>query len=374
MSKYDHELKHIQQEYLAILKSFPLESDEDFYYHAVSLVDKCELFWMSRRLEMLEILSDLSACAQCFFLSGAIYLDISGNGHYAFGAIGERSIINDPVLRMKNFFISNINSVSDRLKHYFSSAVSDTITVLEQYSDYFIVISTESLLYADADDNLELGEKVYWDVLSSALNYDIRDLETLRNKFPTIGELEKDLGIAAKRFIFSDLHDAEASLGDRVKRWFAENNRMIPMSISNEIDQFFIASKSQIQQTLDILQKSLCFNLFPYIRFEVTLQYFILIAGAFSDDDSIKLRIEYALISNLFDNYVIPENIDEVDFFKHCQLCKEKRIWEIFRNAVFSDGTSFFSINMSDAVRIMTEVYKAEIQDVLSLLEKESGR
>lgn len=135
----------------------------------------------------------------------------------------------------------------------------------------------------------------------------------------------------------------------------------------NEIDQFFIASKSQVQQTLDILQKSLSFNLFPYIRFEVTFQYFVLIAGAFSDDDSIKLRIEYALISYLFDNYVIPENIDEVDFFKHCQLCKEKRIWEIFRNAVFSDGTSFFSINMSNAVRIMTEVYKTEIQDVLSL-------
>lgn len=67
MSKYDYELKHIQQEYLAILKSFPPESDEDFYYHAVSLVDKCELFWMSKRLEMLEILSDLSAKRAMFF-------------------------------------------------------------------------------------------------------------------------------------------------------------------------------------------------------------------------------------------------------------------------------------------------------------------
>lgn len=49
MSKYDYELKHIQQEYLAILKSFPPESDEDFYYHAVSLVDKCRIVCGSKR-------------------------------------------------------------------------------------------------------------------------------------------------------------------------------------------------------------------------------------------------------------------------------------------------------------------------------------
>lgn len=366
MSKYDYELKQIQQQYLSILQSFPLENVEDFYFQAVSLVDKCELFWMSKRLELLEIISSLSSDEQCFLLSGAIYLDLSNNGHYEFGAIGEKNIINDPVLRMKGFFIGNTNNVSDRLRNYFCTAVSDTIMVLKQYSDYFTVISMECMLYANYEETLELGEKVYWDVLSSALNHDVRDLETLHNKFPTIDDLEKALGITVKKFIFCDLHDVEMPLGERLERWFSENNKMINMTIPDKIDQFYIASKSQVQQALDILQKCLCLNLFPFIRFEVTIQYFLLIAVSFTDDDSLKSRIEYAVISYLFSNYILPGNIDKIDFYSYCKLCKVKRIWKIFQKAVFSDGRSILSINMRDAVSIMDKVFKEDIQSVLS--------
>ena len=325
MSKYNNELKNIQRHYLEILHSFSPDAEgEEFYFRAVSLIDKCESFWMSKRIELSVILDDLTDTEQCFLLSGAIYLDIANNGHYDFGAIGERNIINDPILRIKGFFDDCNKNVSIRLKEYFSDAISDTITVLERFGDYFIVISMESLLFADADENNKLAEKVYWDILSNVLNCNVRSIEALRTQFSTIDDLENGLGENAKRFIFSNMQDSDLSLTNRVKKWFNDNNQMKKMKLTNEIDLFFIASIAQIHQAFDILIKCSMFNLFPFIRFDVSFQYFVLLAEAFSDDDSLKRRIEYAIVCYLFVHYIIPENVYETDFFKYCNLCKER--------------------------------------------------
>lgn len=99
MFRYENEIKRIQNEYLEILQEFNSpNNNEEFYFHAVSLVDKCSMFWASNQMEILELLCDLTRCEKCFLLSGAIYLGIEGNGHYEFGAIGDRNIINDPII------------------------------------------------------------------------------------------------------------------------------------------------------------------------------------------------------------------------------------------------------------------------------------
>ena len=367
MSKYEQELRCIQQQYLSILKTFPSDIDiEDYYYRTVSFIDQCEAFWMSKRLELSEILTDLSENEQCFLLSGAVYLDIGGNGHYAFGAIGTRNIVNDPVLRMRSFFDGSITaSVSYKLKKYFADAVSDTIIILEKYSDCFIVISMDSLLFPNHAENKKLGEKVYWDVLSNALNRNIQSLESFHSEFSTIRELECALGDTAKRFVFSDLSDFELPLEERVEKWFKTNSSMMNMNISGEIDQFFIASIAQIQQALDILLKCLTFNLYHFIRFEVSFQYFIIIAGAFSDDTFIKAMAEYAVICYLFANQIVPEDINKFDFRAFRRVCKEKRLGNVLRDAVFSDGASFLSLNVRNAISIMRSIYADEIQVAL---------
>ena len=366
MSKYDNELRSIQQQYLAILQNFSTDVDDsEFYYKAVSIIDKCESFWMSKRLEISIILENISVNEKCFLLSGAIYLNIAGNGHYEFGAIGDRHIINDPILRMKGFF-KNKGIVTQEIKEYFSDAITDTISVLTDYSEYFIVISMDSLVSSDIDENLKLGKKLYWDVLSSAFHRNIQSLEELRKEYSTLKEIENALGGAENRFIFNDLSDVELSLENRVKKWFSNNNQMMRMDISNEIDQFFIASMAQIQQAYDILLKCLRFNLFPFIRFEVSIQYFILIAGAFSDDDELVERIEYALVSYLFTNYVIPDTIDKVDFHRYYQLCKKKHLGNIFRDCFFSTGFSFSSFDLKTATSTMMELFSKLIQSELS--------
>lgn len=363
MFKYKAELNQIQKEYLGILHSFdPLTVKEQFYIHAVSLIDKCSLFWASKRLEIIEILDDLTKNEKCFLLSGAIYLGIDENGHYEFGAIGDRNIINDPILRMKTFFYNNDRVVPKKLKEYFCDAIQDTVRVLTDYSDCFIVMPIDFLIEGDFEDNQNLGEKVYWDILASALQSDIKSNVTLKEKYLTLQQLENALGDSAKRFVFSDLHDVELTLKDRVEKWLTENNKMVSFHLSNDIDKFFFASISQVQQAVDILFKCLRFGIYPFIRFEITIQYFLLISEALAEDKLLQEYIEYALICYLFVKFVIPDNIEEIVFKEFFAKCKAAHLSEQFRNAVFSEEASIFSISAKNAINTMTEIFKNEIQ------------
>lgn len=364
MFKYKKDLDNIQREYLHILHSFdPSTINEEFYIHAVSLIDKCLLFWASKRLEITEILRDLSSSEKCFLLSGAIYLGMDDSGHYEFGAIGDRNIINDPVVRMKTFFYNDNRVVSDKLKDYFCDAIQDTVRVLTDYSDCFIVISVDSLIEEDFEENQKLVEKAYWDILSSILQSDIRSLATLKDRFQNLQQLENAMGDSAKRFVFNDLNDIKIVLKGRVDKWFIENNKMTNFSLSNDVDKFFIASISQIQQALDILFKCLKLNLYPFIRFDITIQYFLLIAGALSEDEMLREYIEYAVVCYLFTKYVITDNIEAIDFLEYYQRCKSANISELFRNAVFSGETSCLSINIKDAISSMTEIFRDIFQN-----------
>ena len=174
-------------------------------------------------------------------------------------------------------------------------------------------------------------------------------------------QLENALGDSANRFVFSDLHDVELTLKDRVEKWLTENNKMVSFHLSNDIDKFFFASMSQIQQALDILFKCLRFSLYPFIRFEITIQYFLLIASALSEDELLKEHIEYALIGYLFAKYVVPESIESIDFAEFFTKCKSTHLSNRFRDAIFSKETSISSLGVKNAIITMTEIFKKEI-------------
>ena len=363
MFKYKNEIEQIQNQYLEILQGFNSpDNNEDFYLHAVSLIDKCSMFWASKRMEILELLCDLTRSEKCFLLSGAIYLGIEGNGHYEFGAIGDCNIINDPIIRMKSFFY-NDHIVSNQLKEYFCEAIHDTIRVLSNYSDCFIVVSIDSLVEDDFEENQELGEKVYWDILSSALHFDICSVNMLKERFQNLQQLERALGDNAKRFIFNDSLDMDISLKNRIDLWFDDNKKMIGFQLKNDIDKFYLASMSQIQQALDIIFKCLRFSLYPFIRFEITMQYFLLIAQALSNDKLLQDQIEYACVCYLFTKYVIPDNIETIDFKEFFQKCKTTHLSEQFRETVFSGETSLLSVDINDAISAMSDIFRTVIQN-----------
>lgn len=371
MSKYLFEIRKIQQEYCDLLVSFnPNADDETYYYQAVALIDKCELFWMSKRLEVLEILSDLAASEQCFLLCGASCLELDDGCHYEMGAFGDRQIINDPVVSMKHCFC-DISAVASSLKEWFSHVISDTIAVLCNYSNSFFVVSIDSLLYADADENYKITEKVYWDIISESLCNEIRSREELISKYATIGQLEEALGDRAKHFVFDESLDYQLPLSNRVKEWFDSNSQIVEIGLFNEVDQFFLASFSFIRQALEILLKCCRLNVYPFIRHPVTLHYFIHVAGGVSKDITVSNLIEYAILSYLFANFIVPNKLDTVDFSEYQKLCKEQNLVERFKQAVFADNISYSNLKIDKAREAMAELFQKEIMDKVFEVDKD---
>lgn len=98
MSKYMNDLREIQQQYYALINFYEIANSEvDFYSKAIALIDSCEAFWLSKKLQLSLILENLTMNNKCFLLSGAIYLDVEENGHYTFGALGDINILSDPL-------------------------------------------------------------------------------------------------------------------------------------------------------------------------------------------------------------------------------------------------------------------------------------
>lgn len=194
MSKYMDDLKEIQQQYFNLINSYEIPNNKaDFYSKTVALIDRCEAFWLSKKLQLSLIIEDITKDNNCFLLSGAIYLDVAGNGHYTFGALGDINIVSDPIIRMRGFFANGLDGINEYTITYFCDVFSDILNIQKDFSDEFIFISIDILYDSFRHENMRLIDKVYWDIISELLNKEIRSLKELKKEFTTIEKVEKNI-------------------------------------------------------------------------------------------------------------------------------------------------------------------------------------
>ena len=357
MFRYNNELNEIQQQYLALLQEFEsLTGSEDYFYEVANFVDKCEFLWMSKRIEIISVLNDISSEEYCLILSGAVYVNTVDNGHYAMGAIGDRIIINDPVMKMRSVLLnSNGCSLSPGILKCFVDAIHDTVVLLNDYSHCFVVLPLDYYLSKESDEKIKLAEKAYWKVLSYVLNQSICSAGDLKKKYHSLNELETAMGDASSSFIFSGVEDVQVSLSERLNAW-TEYSSMAIAPIQNEMDRFFLASMSCFQNAFGILYDSVSFGLHPFVRNDVATHYLFMIADIFQDDNIIHACMECALISYLLNNFVVTEDDYKVEFNDFRKKFREVNLYDLFRDAVFNTSRSFAVINIDDAVSKMRKI------------------
>ena len=209
-------------------------------------------------------------------------------------------------------------------------------------------------------DIIDLINKVYWDIISDLLNKDITSVKMMKTAFSTIEEIENNMSkTSLNSLIFNDVHDVDLPLQTRLEKYFDETQLTMNINIKNEIERFYFATFSQIQQSLDIIFKCLQFNLIPFIRFDVTFRYFILIGVAFSNDTILKEILTYSIMGYLFSEYIDNEAVYEKDFKTFYNKCKKQHFIESIYNRIIQDGKDIWSYSFEDIINILKEKFIA---------------
>lgn len=365
MSKYMDDLKEIQQQYFNLISSYEiLENKVDFYSKTVALIDSCEAFWLSKKLQLFLIIEDITKDNKCFLLSGAIYLDVAENSHYTFGALGDINILSDPIIRMRGFFANGLDGINEYTRTYFCDVFSDILKIQKDFSNEFIFISIDVLYDSFLHENIKLIDKVYWDIISGMLGKEIRSLKELGKEFTTIEEIEKNMTKGKLNLlIFSDDNDVNLPLAKRIKLYFECSQLPMNLSFQNEIECFYFATFSQIQQSIEIIFKCLQFGFVPFIRNEVTIKYFMLIGGAFPTDSKLKEMVDFTIISYLYSVYVESENVYKQEFKIFHQKCKEQHFIETVYNKINSNEKDMYSMHVADVIKVIHD-------ELFALLDK----
>ena len=333
MNYYINDLKAIEKQYAELVNSFDFSSPGvSFYYQAIGLIEKCEMFWTSNRPKISRILDDLTSNSHCFVLAGAIFLDTNNSSHYEFAALGEYHLLNDPFVRMRNFFANGESSLD--------------VLCAPRFDEYIL-----------------LGNKAYWDLISDALNKDYRSLNDLKRDFHTLDEIEKAMRPELnKHFIFSDENDANLSLKERIEKYCEYNQSLISMDLQDDIERFYISTMGQIQQAIDITFKCAQYNLHPFIRFEVTFHYLLLLLGCFPKEKYVESLLLDVIISYLFSNYVIGNEIEKVTFDDYISFCSKEKLFDKMCGIVNANSNNAFSMSLAETVEKMSEEYHIALE------------
>jgi hypothetical protein len=359
MNKYEDDLNEIQQQYFELLNSFNvLSCQNDFYISAVSLIEMCVSFWQSKKLQMSLILDDLTKENRCFILSGAIYLNTADDEHYIFGTLGDIHILNDPFVRMRGFFVNGADSINEHTISYFYDVYSDTLNILNKFSNQFKFLPIDLMFDSIEKDKLKVIDKGYWNVISSLLKTDINSIEEMKRLFSNIDEIEKQISKEAlNSLIFYDIQDVDLSLVERLNKYFNDSQMPINIDIDDTIERFHFATFAQISQVLEIILKCLQFNIIPFVRFEVTFRYLMLIGVAFSNDSVLKQMLSYSIIAYLFSKNIDRDEIIKMDFNMLSDKCKSHHFIDTVYNKLNQNGKDIFSFHIEEVVNELIKTF-----------------
>lgn len=355
----------MQKQYAELLASVDFsEEDDSFYYNAVTLIERCEQFWTGNIEKLSIILDDFTSSRNCFVLEGAIFLDVKNNGHYEFSVLGNYHFLNDPFVKMRNFFAFGKNSITDYCKKYFLDAYNDTVFILKNYSEYFFFISLEVLSSKQYDENMAIGDKVYWDIISDALGKEYKSLNKLKSDYRSIDEIEHDMRPEiAKHFIFSERNDIKLSLKERIEKYCKHGQSMVSTNNQDEIQKFYISTISLIQQAVDISLNCLQYNLHPFIRFEVVYHYLVLLLCNFTNKKKIRACLLDVIISYLLSTRIVGDEIERISFVDFYAACKKGKLTDKLYNKMDKVDLGSLTLNNREILDDLLKIYHSVLNN-----------
>ena len=172
-----------QQDYLDLLLRYesPIFSSDLTMRKFAAFLDEIEIFWL-KRIDIISYeLESLTNKAQCFLLSGAIYLDIEDNEHCYFKTLGDYHVLSDPLLKMEVFARAYDDTMDNAgIIRYLRDTYEDTGKLLQDYSTEFFILPIRKIVSKSEVDYAKVIETFTGDSCQQPLMTSLEVLRSLR--------------------------------------------------------------------------------------------------------------------------------------------------------------------------------------------------
>lgn len=358
-------VQHIQQsqlEYQQLIAEFThrCNVDELTWQQIAFFLDEVIYFWLTR-LDIIDVeLEALTENNTCFLLCGAVFLNVSDNEHYYFKSLGDYHILPDPFLQMEHFFRSPETSFdSSEMIGYFQRVLHDTQEVLSKYQDAFFILPVRLLAIENINEHKELLNKFFLNFLSSIFDKEYADQEQFFEDYKSFEDIENSLNTYVRqKLIFNAPSEGDLSLRQKIEL----HNQSQPsykylLSGRSDAEVFLVTLFSYLSQVSDTLLVCSIQRFNPYIRYEITFHYLLLVMYTFIDDENLRNMIEKAIIFYIF-RRAMDGVFDQCESFKnYCSNVAKKKALPKIIGKMREQGIDIFHSSVREIAAIIEKIF-----------------
>jgi hypothetical protein len=311
-------LERSQGEYLELLETYEDRIlQESSLVNVLGLLDEVDKFWRKRAGCVEKDIDALTESNTCMILSGAVYLDYAANDHYLYKSLGRCHLLHDSILKLEHIIRAPRWAFNhEPVSRLFLTVFQDELMVLRSARKHFFYVPLQLLMVKHSDDHQDLLSKGFWSVVSNLFEDNIESVDDFTKLYKNYSEIESALGKErVNTIIFNAEGDDILSIGERTEVYLNHEVGLGNLlEYKGESEKFLTVLRCHTCQVLDIILTATCFNITPYIRFQTTFYYFILIAQSFRDDKKLKSMIEKTIITYLFYHEADRDVFSEASF------------------------------------------------------------
>ena len=289
----------IQSEYKTLLAAMLPKLKN---HHAPEALDEINLFWL-RHIEKVQLyLKFWFPGENSYVFTAATYMDFDDNEHLPFLMIGEKHVLDDPLIRYST--IQNQmpqGKDAEFLYEKIGVTAENNLNLLENVREEIFILPLRLLNQPNDHNSLyKAGEQAFINLFNG--------INSLNDYFIKCNSIEDIVRFARKDIgtlvMFSEDDDSTLPLEERFKTALSQTQYLVDTNKSDSYN-FFILVFGCIQQAIDVIVSCVEYGCIPYIRYPVSLHYISLLSESMSDIEHItKLRFKMSVafvVYKLFD-------------------------------------------------------------------------
>lgn len=351
----EEQLVKLQEEYYICLETMLCKYSTSDY---LCTVDEINLFWYSNRKIVNMALKYLTYDYECHVFTGATFLDINDNEHIPFTTFGDMHIVDDPLHKFIMCNYQGNQELSKTLNEQIKFTIEDNMNIIKNYSGKIFVLPITLLTDIDSELISEGASQLFFSMFKDEGLDKVRYFEEI----DTIEDVEKALKPEViDNIIFEEHEDRSLSLQKRFRNFIKEGSPFGEQF--SEAQTFFFLIMGFSLQSFNILSTCIQYNMIPYLRYEVTYHYAILLSGNFGDDKRVVKIINTMAYTHLFYKLFNKTEVEGIEYDTYHSALEDYE----FENKVM-DKVENIELHDKNAIKIVG-IIKSELEEFYKYLK-----